>query len=86
MARLYTKRANKHQNDAFAKKSLKAAHSTDEFIESDFPNEEVWIEMSGKKITGSPRAELKEFWGRSTAKKFFHEKRRVLAAHLDSIW
>jgi hypothetical protein len=45
------------------KKSLKAAHSTDEFIKSVFPNEEIWIEMGGKKITGSPRVELEEFWG-----------------------
>jgi hypothetical protein len=72
--------------DALAKKSLIAAHSTDEFIESDFPNEEVWIEMGGKKITGSPRAELKEFWGQSMAKKFFHKKKIVLAAHFGSIW
>jgi hypothetical protein len=49
--------------DALVKKSIKAAHSTGEFIESNFPNEEVWIEMGGKKITGSPRAELKEYWG-----------------------
>jgi hypothetical protein len=49
--------------DALAKKSTKAAHSTGEFIESNFPNEEVWIEMGGRKITRSPRAELKEFWG-----------------------
>jgi hypothetical protein len=49
--------------DALTKKSMKAAHSTGEFIESNFPNEEVWIEMGGRKITRSPRAELKEFWG-----------------------
>jgi hypothetical protein len=49
--------------DALAKKANKAAHSTGEFIESTFPNEEVWIEMGGRKITGSPRAELEEFWG-----------------------
>jgi hypothetical protein len=28
----------------------------------------------------------KEFWGRSTAKKFFHEKKIVLAVYFDSIW
>ncbi len=72
--------------DALTKKSLKAAHSTDEFIEGVFPNEEIWIEMGGKKITGSPRVELKEFWGRSTAKKFFHKKKIVTATHFDSIW
>jgi hypothetical protein len=42
--------------------------------------------MGGKKITGSPRAELEEFLGQSTAKKFFHEKKKVTAAHFDSIW
>jgi hypothetical protein len=70
--------------DALVKKSLKAAHITDKFIESDFHNEEVWIEMGGKKITGSPRADIEEFWGQSTAKKFFHKKKIVLGAHFDS--
>jgi hypothetical protein len=72
--------------DALAKKSLKAAHSTGEYIESTFPNEEIWIEMGGRKITRSPRAELEEFWGRATAKKFFHEKKIVLAEYFDSVW
>jgi hypothetical protein len=72
--------------DALAKKAIKAAHSTGEFIESTFPNEEVWIEMGGKKITGPPRAELEEFWGRSTAKRFFNEKKIVPAVHFDSVW
>jgi hypothetical protein len=71
--------------DPLAKKSIKAAHSTRKFIESNFPNEVVWIEMGGRKITGSPRAELEEFWGRSKAKKFFHKKKMVLAVHSDSI-
>ena len=72
--------------DALAKKSIRAAHSTEECIKSTFPNEELWIEMGGRKITGSPRAELEEFWGRATAKKFFHEKKIVLAEHFDSVW
>ncbi len=42
--------------------------------------------MGGKKITGLPRAGLNEFWGRSMAKKFFNDKKIVLAAHIDSIW
>ena len=42
--------------------------------------------MGGRKITGSPRAELEEFWGRATAKKFFHEKKIVLAEYFDSVW
>ncbi len=31
--------------DSLAKKALKAAHSTEEFITSTFPHEQVWIEM-----------------------------------------
>ncbi len=42
--------------------------------------------MGGRKITGSPRAELEEFWGRSTAKRFFNEKKIVPAVHFDSVW
>ena len=42
--------------------------------------------MGGRKITGSPRAELEEFWRRATAKKFFHEKKIVLAKYFDSVW
>jgi hypothetical protein len=42
--------------------------------------------MGGRKITGSPRAEREEFWGRATAKNFFHKKKIVLAEHFDSVW
>ncbi len=49
--------------DALAKKFLKARHSTEEYIESDFLNEEVIIQIGGKKITGLPRAGLDKFWG-----------------------
>jgi hypothetical protein len=36
----------------------------------------------GKKVTGSLRSKLKEFWGWSTAKMFFHRKGIVSSAHL----
>ena len=39
-----------------------------------------------KKIAASPRSELEDFWGREAAKKFFHEKKIVLASHFDLIW
>jgi len=42
--------------------------------------------MGGRKITSSPRAKLEEFWGRSTAKRFFNEKNIVLVVHFDSVW
>ncbi len=72
--------------DRLAKKALKAAHCTGKFIESSFPNEQLWITMGGRKVTGSLRNELEDFWGRSTAKKFFHKKRIVSLANFNSVW
>ncbi len=61
--------------DSLAKKALKSAHYTGEFIEGTFPNEQIWITMGEKKATGSFRLELEEYWGRSSAKIFFHAKK-----------
>jgi hypothetical protein len=55
--------------DSLAKKALKAVHSTGKFINSSFPNKKLWITMGGKKVMGSLRNELEDFWGHSTAKK-----------------
>ena len=59
--------------DSLAKKALKSAHGTREFIEGTFPNEQIWITIGEKKATGPLHSELEEYWGRSSAKKFFHE-------------
>ena len=72
--------------DSLAKKALKSAHYTGEFIEGTFPNEQIWITMGEKKATGSLCLELEEYWGRSSARIFFHAKIIVLSAHFDSIW
>jgi hypothetical protein len=72
--------------DSLAKKSPKAAHCTGECIESAFPNEQIWISMGGKKVTGSLRTKLEEFWGQSTTKQFLHKKGIVSSAHFDSVW
>ncbi len=42
--------------------------------------------MGGRKVTGSLRNELEDFWGRSTAKKIFHIKGTVSLAHFNSVW
>jgi hypothetical protein len=42
--------------------------------------------LGGRKVIGSLREELEEFWGRSTAKRFFHKKGIVSLFHFDSIW
>jgi hypothetical protein len=59
--------------DCPAKKALNAAHCTGKFIKSAFPNEQNWISMGGKKVMDSLRTKLEEFWGQTTAKKFFHK-------------
>ncbi len=72
--------------DGLSKKPLKAAVHTGKFINSFFPNKQVWIEMDGRKISASLRSELEDFWGSEATKKVFHEKKIVLATHFDSIW
>jgi hypothetical protein len=72
--------------DSLARKALMAAHSTGKCIKSAFPYEQIWISMGGEKVMGSMRSKLEEFWGRSTAKKFFHEKGIISSTHFDSVW
>ncbi len=79
--------------DSIVKKALKAAHCTGEFFEGTFPNKQIWITMGGKKVTGSLRADLEEFWGHSMVKRVFHEKGIVpvvnfwfSVVHFDSVW
>jgi hypothetical protein len=72
--------------DRLAKKALKAGHCTGQYIKSSFPNEQIWITLGGRKALGSLRAELEEFWGQSTAKRFYHKKGIVSSSHFDSIW
>jgi hypothetical protein len=60
--------------DSLAKKALMAAHSTGKCIQSAFPNEQIWISMEGKKVTGSLRIKLEEIWDQSTAKSFSTKK------------
>jgi hypothetical protein len=72
--------------DRLANKALKAGHCTGQYIRSTFLNEQIWITLGGRKAIGSLWVELEEFWGRSTAKRFFHEKGIVSLFHFDSIW
>ncbi len=72
--------------DSLAKKALRSALCSKEFIEGTFPNKQIWIPMGKKKATASLCLELEEYWGRSAAKKIFHEKQIVLSMHFDSIW
>ncbi len=72
--------------DSLAKKALRSALRSKEFIEGTFPNKQTWITMRKKKAAGSLHLELGEYWGCSAAKTFFHEKQIVSSIHFDSIW
>jgi hypothetical protein len=72
--------------DSLAKKALKVAHCTSQFIGGIFPYEQIWVTMGGMKVTGPLDLEVEEFWGRTTAKRFFNEKGIVLSAYFDTVW
>jgi hypothetical protein len=72
--------------DSLAKKALKAALFSKEFIEGAFPNKQIWITMGKKKAMGLLCSELKEYWGHAAAKQFFHKKQIVFSMHFDSVW
>jgi hypothetical protein len=72
--------------DCLAKKALKAAYCTGQFIRGTFPFEQIWMTMGGKKITVPLCLELEESWGRSTTRRFFNKKGIVLSAHFDTVW
>ena len=38
--------------DRLAKKALKAGHCTGQYVESSFPNEQIWITLGGRKAIG----------------------------------
>ncbi len=60
--------------------------SMGKFIDSIFPNEQVWIEMGGENFLVSPRSELENFWDCEAVKRFFHENKIKLATHFGLIW
>ena len=57
--------------DSLAKKALKAANSTGEFITANFPHEQVWIEMGGKKNHRTTVGRAKGLLGQTRSKKIF---------------
>jgi hypothetical protein len=57
--------------NSLAKKTLRAAHGTGEFITSTFPHEQVWIEMGGNKNYGISASRTRGLLGQTRSKKIF---------------
>jgi hypothetical protein len=57
--------------DSLAKKALKAANSTREFITANFPHEQVWIENGRQKNHGTTACRARGLLGQTRSKKIF---------------
>ena len=75
-----------HIVDGLAKEGLVTSYGEDDYISSLFPFEEVWITLSGKKVTGSPRQAFEQHWGYSTARDFFHKERIIDKFDFHLVW
>jgi hypothetical protein len=58
--------------DKLATSALVAAVDTNQFITSIFPSERVCVEISGTRVTGSPKSAITELWGEQEAQKLFN--------------
>ena len=72
--------------DGIAKNALIAGYGDNDYISSIFPFEEVHIELSGKKVTGSPRKAFEQHWGYKTARAFFHKERIIDKLDFHLVW
>jgi len=60
------------RTDKLAMLALVAAVHTNQFIKSIFPSERVCVEISGTRVTGSPKSVITELWGEEEAQKLFN--------------
>ena len=60
--------------DRLAKLVLLTAIAENEFMDSEFPFEQIRVKIDGKKVTGSPRTAMMAYWSKRIARSFFHDK------------
>jgi ribonuclease HI len=74
------------QADRLAKAALLSAIAGGHVMTGDFPFEVVKLEISGKRVRGSPRLALDADWGYRYARKLFHEKDIVCREDFHLVW
>ncbi len=57
--------------DKLATAALITAVETNEFISSIFPSKKVCVEISGERVTGSPKNAITELWGEQVAQALY---------------
>ena len=63
--------------DILAKKALMAGFATDDYIDSCFPFEHIFLEVDGQKVTGSATKALERHWGTREARSFFNSQQII---------
>ena len=72
--------------DRLAKKALIAAFMSGNFIDSNFPFEQVRVIVGGHKLTGSPKKAFERHWSTQAAREFFHRKDIVSKEDFHLVW
>jgi hypothetical protein len=72
--------------DKLAKLALITGIVDQEFINSDFPFEQLRLRVGGKKITGSIKTAVSNHWAYGVARKFYHSKKLVPARLFDLVY
>ena len=70
---------------SMAKRALIAAIVNREYIDSNFPFEDIVLSCSGKKAIALPIKSIYHWWGFKIAREFFHIKGIINEAHFDLI-
>ena len=74
------------QMDALAKRALLSSLCNRQFIDVNFPFEQIVLQVGGKKVVSSPTTAIYNWWGHKTARKLFHSKKIVDKSLFDLIY
>lgn len=72
--------------DRIAKKKLKAAISSDQYIDPSFPDEDIVVHVDRIKTRSSIRRAIYKTWGRRTARSLFSKRDKVSPRAFDLIY
>jgi hypothetical protein len=72
--------------DALAKRALLSSLCNRQFIDVNFPFEQIVLQVGGKKVVSSPTTAIYNWWGHKTARKLFHSKKIVDKSLFDLIY
>ncbi len=72
--------------DTLAKRVLDAGYMNKEYINHDFPSEQIRMKVAGTKVTGFMRRAFDNHVGNKTAPAFYNRERIISSGDFDLIW